>query len=264
MIEETLPGGSFTMKKFAIGNQKGGTGKTTTAVNLAAALSRKEKKVLLVDLDPQASLTEYFVSPSKVDNLGPLLYDGLLHGATVTPYILGDFVSLVATNIDLAAAEIELPTKLNQERTLSRWLRPFDSQYDYCLIDCPPSLGVLSTNALAAARWVIVPVACELMAERTLKLILNRVDDVRDTEVNTELHVWRILPTNFDTRLAHHREILEAIKTKHGDLVYSEPTKATTKYKDAVTEGTDISDLDAKHGEYWDRLAEELITTTRS
>lgn len=252
------------MKIYAIANQKGGTGKTTTAVNLGAALTRQNKKVLLVDTDPQASLTEYFIPPAKSATLGPLLYDALLHSATVKPYILGDLIAIIPTNIDLAAAEIELPKKLNQERTLARWLRQFDDQYDMCLIDCPPSLGIMSTNALAAARWVIVPVLCELMAERTLKLILNRVEEMRETEVNTALQVWRILPTQFDGRLAHHREILEAIKMKHHALVYSEPTRATTKYKDAVTEGTDISDLDGKHGNYWDQLATELITTTGS
>ncbi len=252
------------MKTIAMGNQKGGTGKTTTAVNLAAALTRLAKKVLLVDTDPQASLTEYFIPPARVADLGPLLYDALLHGASVKPHELGDLVALVPSSIDLAAAEIELPTRLNQERTLARWLRQFESQYDYCLIDCPPSLGVLSTNALVAARWVLVPIVCELMAERTLKLILNRVEEVRETEVNTSLQMWRILPTMFDQRLAHHREILEAIRAKYGALVYAEPMRSTTKYKDAVTAGTDISDLDGKHGEYWDQLARELITTTGS
>lgn len=101
------------------------------------------------------------------------------------------------------------------------------------------------------------------MAERTLKLIINRVDDVRDTEVNMTIHIWRILPTAYDARLAHHREILEAIKTKYGALIYPEPVRATTKYKDAVTEGTDISDLDTKHGNYWDQFVDELITTAK-
>jgi chromosome partitioning protein len=251
------------MRTIAIANQKGGTGKTTTTVNLAAALTRQGKKILLVDMDPQASLSEYFISPAKLEASGPLLYDALLHGATVKPYELGELVALLPTTIDLAAAEIELPTKLNQERTLARYLRQFATQFDICLIDCPPSLGVLSTNGLAAAQYVLVPVACELMAERTLKLILNRVEEVRDTEVNTNLQVWRILPSIFDTRLAHHREILDAIRAKHGALTYREPVRSTTKYKDAVTEGIDISDLDDKHGEYWDQLATELLATTQ-
>jgi chromosome partitioning protein len=243
------------MKVIAIANQKGGTGKTSTTVNLSAALSRAGRTVLLVDLDPQASLTEYFYADPG--SLQTTIYNALLDGATVKPLRLGDMIELIPANIDLAAAEIQLPAKRNQERTLSRILRSY--QAAYCLIDCPPSLGVLTTNALTAAHKVLVPVSTELLAERTVKLILSTVEEIKETELNPELQIWRILPTIHDTRLAHHREILDALRAKYGALLYDEPVRATTKYKDAVTSRTDVSDLDGKLGAYWDKLAATFI-----
>lgn len=247
------------MHIVAIGNQKGGTSKTTTTVNLAAALWRKGKHTLLVDMDPQGSLTEYFVNPA---DLSPTIYDALLNGTTVTPLRIGEMIDLLPATIDLAAAEIQLPAKRNQERTLSRILRTYDSSYNYCLIDCPPSLGVLTANALTAANLVLIPVATELMAERTLKLILSTIEDIKSTELNTELRTWRILAALYDQRLAHHREILEALRAKYGQLLYPEPVRSTTKYKDAVTSGADASYLDPKIGDFWDKLAETLIEET--
>jgi cellulose biosynthesis protein BcsQ len=109
-----------------------------------------------------------------------------------------------------------------------------------------------------------VPVTTELMAERTIKLILNTIQDVKESELNTTLKVWRILPSLHDIRLAHHKEILEALRTKYGQLVYPEPVKHTTKYKDAVTSQVDISELDRRQGEYWDRLAASLIAESEA
>lgn len=241
----------------AIANQKGGVGKTSTTVNLAAALARAGKSVLMVDVDPQASLTEYFFKPSDITIT---LYNALLDSATVKPLQVGETIYLLPSNIDLAAAEIQLPSKRNQERTLSRVLRSYE--YDFCLLDCPPSLGVLTSNALTAAIMVLVPVSTELMAERTVKLILATVEDIRESELNPLLQVWRILPTLYDSRLAHHREILEALRTKYGTLLYPDPVRSTTKYKDAVTNQTDVSDLDLKLGAYWDSLAGVFIGET--
>jgi chromosome partitioning protein len=244
---------------IAIANQKGGVGKTSTTVNLAAALAREGLTVLMADLDPQSSLTEYFVQPSE---LKTTMYDLLLEGTELKPLVLGEYINLLPSSIDLAAAEVQLPTKRNQERTLARMLKRY--AYDYCLIDCPPSLGVLTTNALTAANLVIVPVTTELMAERTIKLILNTIEDVKESELNPMLKVWRILPSLHDARLAHHKEILEALRAKYGSLLYSEPVKHTTKYKDAVTSQVDISELDRLQGEYWDRLATRLIAESET
>jgi chromosome partitioning protein len=238
----------------AVTNQMSGVGKTTTTINLAAALGRVGKRVLLVDLDPQASLTEYFISPA---NLTETVYDLLKTGKIITPIQLGQYISLLPTNIDLSAAEIELPTQLNQEHTLARKLRAYE--FDYCLVDCLPSLGVLNRNALTAATLALIPVAMEIMADRTIKFMLDSVEQVRESELNPSLHVWYILPTLYDGSLSHHKEILAALKAKYGQMVYEEPVQATTKYKDAVTNKVDISELDATQGEYWDRLAAKLI-----
>jgi chromosome partitioning protein len=243
------------MHIFAMANQKGGTGKTTVTINLGAALARAEKHILLVDLDPQGSLTEYFTNPEALQQT---IYDALLNGVTVTPLKLGDHISLLPANIDLAAAEIQLPAKRFQERTLSKILKNYTG-YDYCLIDCPPSLGVLTTNALTAAQSVIIPVSTELLAERTVKLIMATIEDIQSNDPRGELQIWRILATIYDQRLAHHREILEALRVKYGQLLYSEPVKATTKYKDAVTERVDAGDLDKKIADFWDTLASILI-----
>jgi chromosome partitioning protein len=244
------------MQIVAIANQKGGVGKTSMTVNLAAALARLERSVLLVDMDPQGSLTEYFTNPTSLEIT---MYDALLYGFTVTPLVLGEYISLLPATIELAKAEILLPSKRNQEGTLKRFLRQYSDQYDYCLIDCPPSLGVMTANALTAAQAVIVPVSTELMAERTVKLILETIEDIKESELNPDLKVWRIVPTMFDQRLAHHREILEALRMKYGTLLYGEPVRATTKYKDAVTSQTDVSDLDRSLGSYWDTLAAQLV-----
>jgi chromosome partitioning protein len=132
------------MLVISVSNQKGGVGGTSLTVNLAAALSRAGQKVLLVDMDPQGSLTEYFTDPTQLELT---IYDALLYGFTVKPLVLGKSIHLLPATIDLAKAEILLPSKRNQKHTLERYLRQYAHGYDYCLIDCPPSLGVMTANA---------------------------------------------------------------------------------------------------------------------
>jgi chromosome partitioning protein len=245
------------VKTLSIVNQKGGVGKTSTAVNLAFALGRLQKRVLLVDLDPQASLTEYFLTPKEIGELAENTADLLLQTIPIQPRSVRDNIDLLPSSIDLSVADVQLPAKLNSQKTLARMLKSY--AYDYVLIDCLPSLGILTINALTASDAVLVPVEPEIMAERTVKLILNTIAEIRETELNPNLQIWRILPTKFDSRLAHHKEVLEAIKAKHAWLVYPEPVKSTTKYKDAVTSREDISHLDKELGEYWDRMARAFI-----
>ena len=261
-IERCTSGSEGGSRKPAVAIQQGGgflPYKTSTAVNLAAALSRASKTVLLVDMDPQASLTEYFVNP---DELTVTIYNALKDGITVLPFHIGTSISLIPATIDLAAAEIELPAKhkYTHHQRLTRVLRSYAA--DYCLIDCPPSLGELTVNALASAQYALIPVSTELMAERTVKLILQTIEEIREDELNAVLQVWRILPTLYDIRLAHHQEILEALRVKYGNLLYPDPVRATTKYKDAVTIHADVSELDPRLGDYWNALADRLITET--
>jgi chromosome partitioning protein len=242
------------MKIIAIANQKGGTGKTSTAVHLGAALVRAGMSVLLVDLDPQASLTDYFLDPADPP---ATVYNLLIEGTPLQPLQLGDSISLLPANIDLAAAEVLLPAKTNHERRLSRFLKAYE--YDYCLIDCPPSLGVLTRNALTAARAVIIPVSTEKMAERTVKLILSTIDDVKESELNPTLTVWRILPTLYNAREREDHQTLEELAAKHHELLYREPVLRRANYKKAARRHMDIGDLDHEQGRYWDTLASTLM-----
>jgi len=244
------------MKVYAIANQKGGVTKTTSTVSLSAALARQDKRVLMVDLDPQSSLTEYFVRP--VD-LKETTYDLIISGVKIVPFPLGRFVHLLPTTLDLAAAEIELPSKTNFEHSLRRRLREYATDYDYCILDCPPTLGVLTRIALTAADSVLIPVACEVMAIRTLPYILGHIKDVHDTELNKELYPWYILPTLFSSREKEDVDCLTSIRRQYGKLVYETPVPRKTDYKRAVRFQTDIFDIDPSLGVLWDDLATLLI-----
>lgn len=245
------------MYTLAIANQKGGVTKTTTAVHLGGALARAKKKVLLVDLDPQGSETEYFLDLAALDET---TYNLIVEGKKITPVKLGECIELLPTNIDLAAAEIQLLTMPNFERRLKIALRKYEQDYDLCILDCPPSLGVITRNALTAtSESILVPVSTDLVAERTLPLIMNQVEEVRDSELNPDLSVWRILCTLHNAREKEDTEVLASIRSKYGDLVYGEPVPRRASYKKAARQHVDVADLDSDLGTIWDNLAAELI-----
>ena len=249
------------MITVAIANQKGGVGKTPTSVNLGFALARANKKILLVDLDPQGSLTEYFLA-EEAALLETTIYQALLHSKKINPIEITDSIDLLPAHDELAEAELKLVQAINGQKRLSKVLEFYD-EYDYCLIDCPPSLGILTVNALGSADMILIPVKTELPAQRTLRLILKTVEEIRDTGLNPNLKIFTILPTLYDSRKAHHKETLQLIKDRHTWLVYPEPSKETTKYNDATTIRSDVSSLDKKLGKYWDDIAFKLISSSK-
>lgn len=196
---------------ISIANHKGGVGKTTTTLNLAAALSDMGRRVLMVDLDPQAGLT--IASGFEPDKLERSIYDALRHSeAAENIKVRSKFgVDLLPANIDLALAELELVSAIAWERRLAAVLTPLRDEYDEILIDCQPSLGLLTLNALAASDYVLIPVACEYLALRAIRGILLYVKKVQG-QTNSQLAVLGILPTMFDRRTRHAAETLAHLK----------------------------------------------------
>jgi chromosome partitioning protein len=242
------------MRILAIANQKGGVGKTPTTVNLAFALARSGSKIILVDLDPQGSLSEYFLA-DQADIQDITVYNALSDLQRITPITVRPQISLLPAHDELAGAELELPGKVNGQKRLAKVLSFYQSDYDFCLIDCPPSLGILTINALASAHQVVIPVKTEISAERALKRIKKTIKDIQESDLNGGLTVWGILPTLYNSTKAHHKEVLQALRYKFGDEVYTEPSRDTTKYNDATVLKADVSVLDKSLGAYWDKIA---------
>ena len=219
---------------ITIANNKGGTGKTTTAVNLGAALAENDKRILLVDLDPQGNLSVNL--GVDIDNLKSTIYDVLLNPESIQikSVILHDLsfgMDLAPANIDLSGATVELMNENNRETILKRALKLVLKSYDFILIDCPPNLGLLTLNALTAAEKVIVPVQTEYLAMRSIKELINIIDKVRE-RTNPMLEM-KLLCTMFDKRTIHGRDVIEELREVFSDSVFSTVITRTIKFADA-------------------------------
>lgn len=218
---------------IAMCNQKGGVGKTTTAINLGAALARYGRRVLAVDFDPQGALSAGLGAPAHDV---PTVYDLLLgkekDPSTVIQRTQTENLDVLPANIDLSAAEVHLVSEVAREQILAGVLRKVSDDYDVILIDCQPSLGLLTVNALTASHGVLIPLACEYFALRGLALLIETIEKVRD-RLNPALELDGIVATMYDPRTLHAREVLERVVDTFGDQVFDTVIGRTVKLPDA-------------------------------
>ncbi|AJK68794.1 Hypothetical protein B840_05925 [Corynebacterium marinum DSM 44953] len=252
-------------KIIAMCNQKGGVGKTTSTINMGACLAELGRKVLLVDLDPQGALSAGL--GIQHDELDITIYDLLLdnqtsiHSAVHQTSIPG--MDIVPANIDLSAAEIQLVNEVGREQTLARALRPVMKDYDFIILDCQPSLGLLTVNALACSDGVIIPMECEYFSLRGLALLNDTVEKVAD-RLNFDLEVLGILVTMFDRRTSHAREVMSRVVEVFGDKVFDAVITRTVRFPETSVAGEPIITWapNSQGAQQYRHLAREVLDRT--
>jgi chromosome partitioning protein len=255
---EDISKGAAVGRVIAFANQKGGVAKTTTTLNLGVAFAEKGLRVLLVDLDPQGNLT--MSQGMNPDSIERSMFDVLVHRVPITEVIHHTEVDLAVSSIDLAGAELALSSMIGRERALEKALAPVKENYNYILIDTPPSLGLLTINALVASEGVIVPVQCEYLSLRGLVQLENTLTMIREN-LNPAVGIQGILPTMFDNRTLHSREAVEILEENFGDLVFGTRIRKTIRYAEAPVKGSSVLKYDptGSAAEAYRELAKEVL-----
>jgi chromosome partitioning protein len=243
---------------IAFANQKGGVAKTTTTLNLAVAFKEAGYEVLAIDLDPQGNLTmSQGIDPDKVKKS---MYDVLVERTPISEVIQEREIDLAVASIDLAGAEIAMSTQIGRERALEKALSEVIDRYDFVCIDTPPSLGLLTVNALTAANSVIVPVQCEYLSMRGLVQLQNTLAMIREN-LNPGVELQGILPTMLDSRTVHATEAVEILEENFGDLVFKSRIRKAIKFAEAPVRGSSVLKYDPKGNaaKYYRDLAKEVL-----
>ncbi len=226
----------------AVANQKGGVGKTTSTINLGAALAEYGRKVLLVDFDPQGALS--IGLGVQAHALDSTIYNLLMERGIEIDDVIRETgvenLDLLPSNIDLSAAEVQLVTEVGREQALGRAIKPILGRYDFVLIDCQPSLGLLTINALACADQILIPLACEFFSLRGVALLMDTIEKVQD-RLNSDLKILGILATMFDPRTLHTREVRQRVIEAFGDLVFESVINRTVRFPETTVAGEPIT-----------------------
>jgi chromosome partitioning protein len=250
-------------KVIAFANQKGGVAKTTTTLNLGVAFAEAGNRVLAIDLDPQGNLT--MSQGWNPDEIERSMFDVLVHKLPMSEIIRKGEIDVAVASIDLAGAELALSSMIGRERALQKALQPILEDYEFIMIDTPPSLGLLTINAFVAATGVIVPVQCEYLSLRGLVQLENTLTMIREN-LNPDVSIEGILPTMFDQRLLHSREAVEILQENFGELVLNTRIRKTIRFAEAPVKGQSVLKYDpsGEAAAMYRALAKEVLNGAKT